>query len=582
MLRVLCAVLYLLTAPAFAAMPAPQASDDKVLKALDAWLKAYRAGKIDFVSKLSVLDKSVAAKYGLLGEGFIGDLNAASELNLLLKATAALDTAEAMAAVLEVAAVGLDDGKYDHRMAPQQVREMGESYLRGFKSNEARQQLLLAARGELDVKRKLETAVQAAALRGIGMRQERTFRSAVEQQLGAGEARLRLAASDSLGWLGDVAAVDALAAALLRETDETVLIAQVAALRTLLAEHADKPEPAGAAGEAGATRVPLPATARLAVRAVIGALGRGSWRVDMDLCAFLAAFRSGEAIPALIDVLQRFHDHPEQVQSGLLSGLLLHRAHELLVELTGAVYPADQPQQWRELWQREQAALTAAAERPPKPAPAQGTVSSGFFGIPVQGTRILFVVDLSASMNFPMHGLGTSAGGSPAKVATRLDFAKRELKRAVQALPDASSFNFITYGGDPKSRAWQKNVVPSTAKNKERALAFLDAMQAEGGTNMWAGLEEALKMKSLVYGDRYDTAVDELFLVSDGAPTVGAITDPIEILRIVTETNRFSKVRINTIFITSPNERDPREMAITPAELMRRMAEQNGGRFVKL
>ena len=118
--------------------------------------------------------------------------------------------------------------------------------------------------------------------------------------------------------------------------------------------------------------------------------------------------------------------------------------------------------------------------------------------------------------------------------------------------------------------------------NKEKALKFLEAMAADGGTNMWSGLEEGLKMKSLVYGDRYDTNVDEMFLVSDGAPNLGDVTDPIEILRIVTETNRFSKVHINTVFITSPNEQDPRDMTITPSELMQRMAAQNGGRFVKL
>jgi len=55
-----------------------------------------------------------------------------------------------------------------------------------------------------------------------------------------------------------------------------------------------------------------------------------------------------------------------------------------------------------------------------------------------------------------------------------------------------------------------------------------------------------------------------------------------EILRVVTETNRFSKVRINTIFITSPNERDPRNLSLSPSDLMKLMAEQNGGRFVQL
>jgi len=54
-----------------------------------------------------------------------------------------------------------------------------------------------------------------------------------------------------------------------------------------------------------------------------------------------------------------------------------------------------------------------------------------------------------------------------------------------------------------------------------------------------------------------------------------------EILRLVNEANRFTKIRINTIFITSSDDRDPRELTLSPSELMRRMAQENGGKFVE-
>lgn len=609
MLATLCALVFL-SAAAADAPPATAGSttagvqrEEKVVRALEAWMKAYRAGKIDYLSPKSILKESIADRYGVLPKGMVGNLDSRRELQILLDGVTRLDSADAIAAVLQVAAVGLDKGKYTREMAPFIVRDLGEKALQQFKSNEAKDQLLKIARGEVKLDRGIEVAVRAAALRGIGLRKDGTFRSALEQQLGANEPPLRLAAAEGLGWLGDEAAAPALAEALGRETEENVIEAEVASLRALYASYLPDPtkaaaptpkpdsakEPADAkqaepVAPAPAAPKPLPESSRLAVRAAIKALGRSSWRADLDLCAFLADFRSGESIPALIDVLQRYKDHPDEVQSGKLSGLVLHRAHGLLVAMTGAVYPADQPEQWRELWEHEQAALTAKAEAPPKPATdASGTVSQGLFGIPVQGTRVLFVVDLSGSMNFPMHGLGTAAAGAaPAKAQTRLDFAKKELKHVVETLPDATSFNFITYNGEEKPKVWHKTLVQATEKSREKAIKFLDDMVAEGGTNMWSGLEESLKMKSLVYGDRYDTNVDEMFLVSDGAPNVGEVIDPIEILRIVTETNRFSKVRINTIFITSPNERDPRDMAITPSELMQRMAAQNGGKFVKL
>ena len=65
--------------------------------------------------------------------------------------------------------------------------------------------------------------------------------------------------------------------------------------------------------------------------------------------------------------------------------------------------------------------------------------------------------------------------------------------------------------------------------------------------------------------------------------TVGDVIDPVEILRLTHEVNRFKEVRINTVFISS---RTPpqvmaaqAEMSLSPKELMRRMARENGGKF---
>ncbi len=66
--------------------------------------------------------------------------------------------------------------------------------------------------------------------------------------------------------------------------------------------------------------------------------------------------------------------------------------------------------------------------------------------------------------------------------------------------------------------------------------------------------------------------------------------DPVEILRLVKEANRFAQMRINTIFISSedPPEERRRQMPmpwmekIKPEELMRRLAEENGGKCVIL
>src|SRR5262249_19881249 len=157
------------------------------------------------------------------------------------------------------------------------------------------------------------------------------------------------------------------------------------------------------------------------------------------------------AIPALIDILQRFKEHPEEIQSGKLSGLLLHRAHETLVSMTGSLLPVDAPEKWRELWDRDKDKIEVAPrDKPGKAVGKDDTVARPFCGIPVQGSRVLFIVDLSGSMAFPMrsaHKKPDPKSGAVGAVGARIDFAKEQLHRAIEELPEVSRFNFITYNG---------------------------------------------------------------------------------------------------------------------------------------
>ncbi|MBK8099061.1 MAG: VWA domain-containing protein [Planctomycetes bacterium] len=591
---------------------------DKVIDALEAWWKAWRAGKIDFTKKESISKDSIAGKKGLLPKGMVGDLTYARELELLFEQAVKLESAEAATTLLQFASAGLDEFKYTRSMAPFAVRGLAETWLMKFTGQAALDEITKAARGELRVGKDLAAVMKAAALRSVGKRKDKALRAVLEQQLGATELTVRLAAAEGLRDLGDEDAGPALAAALERETTDQCVDGIVMALRASYARYlqvpapeptptpkgpealGDKPaEPGKEPGKepvkpaepapAPAPAVPeAPESARLAVRAAIGALGRTNWRADMTLVQFLDDFRSPETIPALIAILQKCKDNPADLQSGKLSGLLLHRAHEVLVSMTGAVFPADKPEKWREFWEAEKGKIqvaSKAATEASKAKSAANTVSTGFCGIPVQGTRIVFILDLSGSMDFPMRKKGTAGEGVPDKLPSRLDFAKKELIRAMEAMSTNAQFNLVTFNGNPKPELWNKTLVPANDKNRERFRKYVEDLRADGATNLWCGLEEGLKLKSLVYGNRYDTNVDELFILSDGAPTAGDVMDPIEILRLVKETNRFSKVRINTVYISSPNPRDlpPTPwMTITPEAMMERMADENGGKFVNL
>jgi hypothetical protein len=563
------------------------AADDKPLKALDAWLKLYRQGKIDYRSKTNIAKDSIALKFGLSPRNGIGDPTWAGDLAVVCEAVAKLDTAEAAQAILEVAAIGIDQGKYTVEMAPHEVRLVGETWAAKFTSTAAKDEFAKAARGELKVEKARLVATQAAGARCLGLLQDRAYRAALEIALADSDEIVRVSAAESLGALGDEATAPALIAAVERETVDAVLIAAVQSLRSLYAPYLPKPavlassEPGkGDAAPPTAAATP-PESLRLAVRAAILALGRTTWRADMAIVRLLDDFRSQETIPALVGVLERFHAHPEEIKSGKLSGLLLYQAHELLVGMTGAVFPADQPEKWRAFWEAEKDKISVTQKREPKAATT--VVDRSFCGIPVQGTRVVFVLDLSGSMAWPMD---EDAGDGKKTRTVRLDFAKRELCRAVDLLNPAAHFNLVSFNGDDKAEPWSKELVPASERNRERFKKYVMDLRPLGGTNLWSGLEDALKIKSLVYGNRYTSNVDELFVLSDGAPTVGAVQDPIEILRLVQECNKFANVRINTVFISSATPAEARtaepRMAITPQELMRRLAEQNRGQFREL
>lgn len=599
------------------------------LKAADSWLRLWRKGKIDIYNR-TVLQKvplvvdwrppeisskqSFAVKFGIAPKGGLGTPTWLGDLELIAEALAELDNSAAAQALLEIAAAGLDGKEYARESAPHAVRAVGEKYAVKLQSAAARELIVAAARGELRLSKQFAVPMQGAALRCLGAFADEKDRSVIEPMLAHTERMVRFHAAEALARLGDEKAALALIAALEREADEIVLPAVVEALRSIYSsylpklksrpredekptddggfvdptkpeqpEAADKPEPADKPQQPEKQRPP-PESTRLAARAAIGALGRSTWRADMALLRFLDDFRAKESIPAMIAILERFRDNPDQVQSGKLSNLVQHRAHELLVTMTGAVYPATQPEKWRALWDTEKDKIEVGQRRAAPEGQAH-TVASGFAGIPVQGSRVLFILDLSRSMTFAMtKARGT--GDNKEQPKTRIDYARRELQAAIDALPEKASFNLVSFDGNANAKSWNRDMLPATARNREKFKKYVDGVRPDGGTNLWSALETALKIKSLVYGDRYETNVDEIFILSDGAPSVGEVLDPIQILRLVKESNKFSKMRINTVFISSPNEEERRQraewMTIKPEELMRRLAEENGGKCVIL
>ncbi|HEX5054080.1 MAG TPA: HEAT repeat domain-containing protein [Planctomycetota bacterium] len=497
---------------------------------LGQWLKLYYQGKLDLTgSKQQLRGRGaqmhakdfVSITSGLFADQAPERWSHEQELERLCGAVAGLQTAAAARALLEVAAVGLDQREYTPAMNPVVVRQIGEKHLNSLPADSRQSVLDTATTGT-------SAAMRAAALRTLGAFRDELYRPALENGLADKVAKLRIAAAQGIARSQLKTAVPALADQLLNEPDPAARIAMIDALTAIAVQH----------GAEIADR-----DRRRAVSAVRDTLGQLGWNVDFAALEYLQQVRSADTIPGLIRLLFDYADETAMRKDPSRSALVPYRAHELLVSLTGAVFPANQPDQWQRWWDEVHDTFTLAeAKATAKPANAAKTTSGSFFGVPVRGTRVLFIVDASGSMLDPW-GEGES----------KFEVARRELKQAVEKMAADSAFNLVVFGD--RASSWKDALVPANKANKESFYKHVDKLTTGRSTNVWAGLQLALQLETIEANARYATPADEIFVLSDGAPTTGEIVRPEQILQTVTETNRISRIRINTIYIESGNGR---------------------------
>jgi hypothetical protein len=196
----------------------------------------------------------------------------------------------------------------------------------------------------------------------------------------------------------------------------------------------------------------------------------------------------------------------------------------------------------------------------------------------VLGKRVVFVLDTSGSMQAPAPQPGETYG-SDAGVPRRIDVATAECWRAVKDLPHDAAFNIVVFASNV--RAWKEDLVAASPANKTSAKAFLARLLPDGSTNLWGGLSTGVRLRTAQTASRYREPVDELFLLSDGYPSSGEITDGGEIVARVAELNRYARIRINTVFIGSTESAMDRMVpAGNGGGLMQLLAEGNDGKFV--
>ena len=174
----------------------------------------------------------------------------------------------------------------------------------------------------------------------------------------------------------------------------------------------------------------------------------------------------------------------------------------------------------------------------------------------------------------------------------KIEIAKAELLRTLEGFGSKIHVNVVTY--HTTVDVWNKKLVPMSGSNKSRVKGYIEKQKArgteppkarpgrrtsgggneDGRTNLYGAIARAFRVSGIgTYDRHYETAVDTIFLLSDGSPTAGELTSTEDILREIRRLNALRRVVVHTInFGKEP----------AAAALLQSIARETGGTYVDL
>lgn len=369
----------------------------------------------------------------------------------------------------------------------------------------------------------------AALLNELSEDEVRKPLAALVKGLAAKDYRYRVRCAELLGRLRQPPAQDAFRVALEKEQDPMILAEMV--------------------------RIRAKGGGREIVALLAKRLDDPRWPVRAAVIAELGRIPHKDAV----DVLVR--------QMAKEKGRLLDDIAAVLKDMTRQRY-GPEPEPWRVWWEKARDKWTP----PPPDAGADAEkvgVEKGafvyFYGIRTTSKRIVFCIDFSGSMHFPLDGEGGS--GPP-----RIEKAKRELLQALAALPEDAQFNLVVYNSNVS--VWKKSMQAATLRNKQAARKFIEKQNPAGATNIYDALNKSLDIAAAggkAKRKAKDVPVaDTIFFLTDGRPTNGRVVDATQILKEITARNRLLDVVIHTVGVSQDQN----------AGFLLNLAKQNRGRYV--
>jgi hypothetical protein len=222
----------------------------------------------------------------------------------------------------------------------------------------------------------------------------------------------------------------------------------------------------------------------------------------------LMRVRQVDAVTALVDLLPKAQG---EVRADIL---------KYLTTISGQQLGGD-AMQWATWWKTNKAGFKfPPAEKPLALVRANIAPPAGgsYYGLPL-ANKVVFVMDTSLSMR-----------------GARIDAAKRELIKAISELPETTEFAVLVFNA--RATPWLDRLVPATSENREAACRFVFAQELGNNTASYDALEAALTFEA-----------EAIYFLTDGAPYGGKVTQPVQIVTLITKLNRLRRMTINSIGI---------------------------------
>ena len=289
-----------------------------------------------------------------------------------------------------------------------------------------------------------------------------------------------------------------------------------------------------------------------ALAALHGALGSRRKEVVFAALRWVRELRRpDDSLPALVDALAKWERKAQ--------GRVYFDLKRTLEELTGHDLPMSAD--WKNYLK-----MRKTGKKPKKRRTKGKTVvykPPTFFSVAVNSDRVLFVIDVSTSMNMrdtiveepvrkksqegprgrtkvvPGNSGKTAAPRTIRRQVTRLERVKLQLIDTVNTLPPHVRFNIVSFSHELGHFEAPNSLVNATAATRERAIAWIRNLKANGVTRTDKVIEHSF----------LSSEIDTIMLLTDGAPKdeQNRLIPPESVLDLARVNNRFRKTRINTI-----------------------------------